>query len=240
MLPEWESEVSAQMKEEGKIYLASMGIYIFNRKFLMDVMSESSTKDFGKEIIPQALGHKKLFSFQYEGYWTDIGNIDSFFEANIGLTDDVPHFNLFDDTNKIFTRPRLLPPTKFKKTIIDKSLISDGCIVNAKQIQRSVIGNRSRIGEETIIQNSYVMGNDFYQSIEKMQEEFENGTQLIGIGERCFINSAIVDKNCRIGDDVFINGGKHLIDVSTELYVIKEGIVVIKKGVTIPNNYRIE
>jgi glucose-1-phosphate adenylyltransferase len=240
LLPEWESEVSDQMKSEGKLYLASMGIYIFNKKFLVDVMADSTTKDFGKEIIPQALGNKKLFSFQYEGYWTDIGNIESFFEANIGLTDDVPHFNLFDNDNKIFTRPRLLPPTKFKKTMIDKSLISEGCIINAKQIQRSVVGNRSRIGEETIIQNSYVMGNDFYQSIEKMQDELKNGTQLMGIGERCFINNAIVDKNCRIGNDVHINGGKHLEDASTELYMIKEGIVVIKKGVTIPDNYTIE
>lgn len=217
-----------------------MGIYIFNRKFLMDVMSDSSTKDFGKEIIPQAVGHKKIFSFQYEGYWTDIGNIESFFEANIGLTDDVPHFNLFDDSNKIFTRPRLLPPTKFKNTSIVKSLISEGCIVNAKQISRSVIGNRSRIGVDSVIQNSYIMGNDLYQSIEDMNEDIKNNKQLIGIGERCFINNAIVDKNCRIGNDVHINGGKHLEDLSNELYVIKEGIVVIKKGVFIPNNFTIE
>jgi len=240
LLPEWESEVSDQMKSEGKLYLASMGIYIFNRKFLLDVMAESSTKDFGKEIIPQAVGHKRIFSFQYEGYWTDIGNIDSFFEANIGLTDDVPKFNLFDDDNKIFTRPRLLPPTKFKKTSIDKSLMSDGCIVNAKEIVRSVIGNRSRIGIDTIIQNTYVMGNDFYQSIDEMNNDLNNNKQLIGIGERCFINNAIVDKNCRIGNDVHINGGKHLEDVSNELYMIKEGIVVIKKGVTIPDGYTIK
>ena len=240
LLPEWESEVSDQMKSEGKLYLASMGIYIFNRKFLLDVMADSSTKDFGKEIIPQAVGHKRIFSFQYEGYWTDIGNIDSFFEANIGLTDDLPQFNLFDDNNKIYTRPRLLPPTKFKKTSIDRSIMSDGCIVNGKEIVRSVIGNRSRIGEETVIQNTYVMGNDFYQSIEEMKEDVANGKILVGIGERCFINNAIVDKNCRIGDDVHIEGGKHLEDVSNELYMIKEGIVVIKKGAILPNNYTIK
>jgi len=240
LLPEWESEVSEQMKSEGKLYLASMGIYIFNRKFLLDVMEESSTKDFGKEIIPQAVGHKRIFSFQYEGYWTDIGNIDSFFEANIGLTDDLPQFNLFDDNNKIFTRPRLLPPTKFKKTSIDRSIMSDGCIVNAKEIVRSVIGNRSRIGEETIIHNSYVMGNDFYQSIDDMKVDVANGKILVGIGERCFINNAIVDKNCRIGNDVHIEGGKHLEDVSNEKYMIKEGIVVIKKGATLPDNFTIK
>lgn len=240
LLPDWKSDVSDQMKSEGKHYLASMGIYIFNKKFLVDVMSNPNTKDFGKEIIPQAVGHKKIFSFQYEGYWTDIGNIDSFFEANIGLTDDVPHFNLFDDDNKIYTRPRLLPPTKFKKTNIDRSLVSDGCILNAKEIIRSVIGNRSRIGDDTIIQNTYVMGNDFFQNIDEMNEDIKNNRQLIGIGERCFINNAIVDKNCRIGNDVYINGGKHLENFSNELYSIKDGIVVVKKGAILPNNYSIK
>ena len=240
LLPEWESEVSDQMKSEGKLYLASMGIYIFNRKFLTDVMADSTTKDFGKEIIPQAVGHKRIFSFQYEGYWTDIGNIDSFFEANIGLTDDLPHFNLFDNDNKIFTRPRLLPPTKFKKTNIDKSIMADGCIINAKEIVRSVVGNRSRIGIDSIIHNTYVMGNDFYQSIDEMISDAENKKQLIGIGDRCYINNAIVDKNCRIGNDVHINGGKHLEDVSNELYMIKQGIVVIKKGAIIPDNFSIK
>ena len=241
LLLNWKSNVSDQMRSEGKHYLASMGIYIFNKNLLVDIMTNPNTKDFGKEIIPQAVvGGKKVFSFQYEGYWTDIGNIDSFFEANIGLTDDIPQFNLFDNDNKIYTRPRLLPPTKFKKTNIDRSLISDGCIVNAKEIVRSVIGNRSRIGDDTTIQNCYVMGNDFYQNIDEMNNDINNNKQLIGIGERCFINNAIVDKNCRIGNDVHINGGKHLPDSSNELYAVKEGIVVIKKGVTIPHNFSIK
>ncbi len=240
LLSEWESDVSEHMKSEGKLYLASMGIYIFNRKLLIELMKNPDTKDFGKEIIPQAVGNKKILSYQYEGYWTDIGNIESFYEANIGLTDDVPKFNLFDNDNKIFTRPRLLPPSKFKTTKVDNSLISEGCIINAKEINKSVIGIRSRIGAGTVIQNSYVMGNDFYQNIEDMNEEISNNIQLMGIGERCFISHAIVDKNCRIGNDVHISGGKHLENVTHDLYAIKEGIVVIKKGVTIPNNYTIK
>jgi glucose-1-phosphate adenylyltransferase len=239
LLPDWESNVSEQMKSEGKHYLASMGIYIFNRKLLIDLMANPDTKDFGKEIIPQAVGNKKILSYQYEGYWTDIGNIDSFFEANIGLTDDVPKFNLFDNENKIYTRPRLLPPSKFRNTLIEQSLISEGCIISAKEIKKSVIGIRSRIGDETIIQNTYVMGNDFYQSIDIMDEEKANNKILMGIGERCFINNALVDKNCRIGNDVYINGGKHLEDFSNDLYSIREGIVVIKKGSVIPDNYKI-
>ena len=240
LLADWKSDVSDQMKSEGKHYLASMGIYIFNKKLLVDIMSNPNTKDFGKEIIPQAVGNKKIFSFQYEGYWTDIGNIDSFFEANIGLTDDVPKFNLFDNDNKIYTRPRLLPPTKFKKSKIEKSLISEGCILNAKEIMHSVIGIRSRIGDDTIIQDSYIMGNDQYQSIDDMNEDIKNNKQLIGIGERCFINKALVDKNCRIGNDVYINGGAHLEDAIHPLYVVKDGIVVIKNGVVIPDNFEIK
>ena len=156
------------------------------------------------------------------------------------MTDDVPKFNLFDNENKIYTRPRLLPPSKFKNTTIDKSLISEGCIISAKEITKSVIGIRARIGEGTVIKNSYVMGNDFYQNIEDMDDDIANNVHLMGIGERCYINNAIVDKNCRIGNDVYIDGGVHLENVTTDLYAIKEGIVVIKKGVTIPDNFTIK
>jgi glucose-1-phosphate adenylyltransferase len=239
LLPDWESNVSDQMKAEGKNYLASMGIYIFNKKLLVDLMANPETKDFGKEIIPHAVGKQKILSYQYEGYWTDIGNIDSFFEANIGLTEDVPKFNLFDNDNKIFTRPRLLPPSKFKNTLVDKSLISEGCIINAKEIVHSVIGIRSRVGKDSVIKNTYVMGNDFYQSIEDMDEDVKNNKILVGIGEGCYINNALVDKNCRIGNNVHINGGSHLENTTNALYAVKEGIVVIKKGVTLPDNFKI-
>ena len=239
LLPDWESDVSDQMKSEGKKYLASMGIYIFNRALLEELMSDPDTKDFGKEIIPQAVGNRKILSYQYEGYWTDIGNIDSFFEANIGLTDDIPQFNLFDNDNKIYTRPRLLPPSKFHNSLIEESLISEGCIISAAEIKKSVIGIRARIGKETVIRNSYVMGNDLYQSLEEIERDIANSKNLIGIGERCHIECALVDKNCRIGNDVYIKGGNHLEDFANELYVVKEGIVVIKKGAIIPDNYRI-
>ncbi|GGF04554.1 glucose-1-phosphate adenylyltransferase [Flavobacterium limi] len=240
LLPEWESEVSEQMQEKGKKYLASMGIYIFNRQLLEDLMADPETKDFGKEIIPQAVGKHKILSYQYEGYWTDIGNIDSFFEANIGLTADIPEFNLFDDENKIFTRPRLLPPSKFRNSNINQSLISEGCIINANEIKNSVIGIRSRIGDGTVIQHSYVMGNDFYQDIDEMNKDTANNKIHVGIGENCYIKNALVDKNVRIGNNVHINGGKHLENFTNELYSIKDGIVVIKKGAILPDNFRID
>jgi glucose-1-phosphate adenylyltransferase len=240
LLPEWTSEVSEESKSEGKNYLASMGIYIFNRDLLVDLMSNKDTKDFGKEIIPQAIGKHKILSYQYEGYWTDIGNIDSFFEANLGLTDDIPKFNLFDNSSKIYTRARVLPPSKITgSSTVDKSVIAEGCIINGTNIQHSVIGIRSRIGFGSTITNSYLMGNDYYQNIEKIRSNSENNITNIGIGERCFINNTIVDKNCRIGNDVRLNGGKQLENANTELYTIKDGIIVVKKGAIIPDGFQV-
>lgn len=241
LLPDWTSEVSEEMNNEGKHYLASMGIYIFNRDLLVELMSNPETKDFGKEIIPQAIGKQKILSYQYEGYWTDIGNIDSFFEANLGLTDDIPKFNLFDNSSKIYTRARVLPPSKITGTAsFDKSIVAEGCIINSSKIEHSVIGIRSRIDEDSVIKNSYLMGNDFYQNLEEISHNNQNNITNIGIGKRCYINNTIVDKNCRIGNDVFLNGGKHLEDANTAWYTIKEGIIVVKKGVLIPDGFRIE
>ena len=215
-----------------------MGIYIFNRNLLAELMSNPDTKDFGKEIIPQAIGKQKILSYQYEGYWTDIGNIDSFFEANLGLTDDIPKFNLFDNSSKIYTRARVLPPSKITgASTIDKSVVAEGCIINGTSIEHSVIGIRSRIGFGSAINNSYLMGNDFYQNLEEIRHNDNNDVINIGIGERCEINNTIVDKNCRIGNDVRLNGGKHLEDVNTDLYTVKDGIIVVKKGVTLPDGF---
>jgi glucose-1-phosphate adenylyltransferase len=241
LLPQWTSEVSDEMKKEGKHYLASMGIYIFNRDLLIELMSNSTTKDFGKEIIPQSIGNQKILSYQYEGYWTDIGNIDSFFEANLGLTDSIPKFNLFDNSSKIYTRARVLPPSKILgKTYIEKSIVAEGCILNSAKIVHSVIGIRARVDEDTTIQNSYVMGSDFYQNLDEISHNNENNIINIGIGKRCFINNTIVDKNCRIGNDVYLNGGHHLEDANTPFYTIKEGIIVVKKGATLPDGFRLE
>jgi len=240
LLPEWTSEVSEESTAEGKIYLASMGIYIFNRDLLVELMKNPDTKDFGKEIIPQAIGHQKILSYQYEGYWTDIGNIDSFFEANLGLTDDIPKFNLFDNSSKIYTRARVLPPSKITgASTIDKSVVAEGCIINGATIEHSVVGIRSRIGYGSTIIDSYLMGNDYYQNIDEIRTNNANGIINIGIGERCFISNTIVDKNCRIGNDVRLNGGKHLEDTNTNLYTIKDGIIVVKKGAILPDGFTV-
>jgi glucose-1-phosphate adenylyltransferase len=235
LLPDWTSDVSDQMKSEDRHYLASMGIYIFNRDLLIELMSNPNTNDFGKEIIPQSIDKQKTLSYQFEGYWTDIGNIDSFFEANLGLTDDIPKFDLFSNKNRIYTHARILPTTKISGTTLNSSVIADGCIISAAKIEKSVIGVRSRIGDESTVIKTYMMGSDYYETL----QEIENNSIdiLMGIGQRCFIKNAIIDKNCRIGDDVRINGGNHLEDVETDLYVVQDGIVVIKKGAVIPRGF---
>ncbi len=234
MLPGWDSEVSAEMQAEGRIYLASMGIYLFNRKTLYDLLEGNTRTDFGKEIIPQSIGTHKISSYQYEGYWTDIGSIPSFFDANLGLTDEIPKFNLFDKRS-IFSRARMLPPSKLSGTSLHNAMISDGCIIHAAHISRSVIGIRTRIGVGTTILNTYVMGNDYYQTLEQIAAYKLENKPIMGIGERCYINNAILDKNCYIGNDVKINGGTHLEDGDFGTYTVTEGIIVVKKNAIIPN-----
>ncbi len=230
----WTSDVSPQMAAEGRFYLASMGIYIFNRKLLYDLLEGNDRTDFGKEIIPQSINEQKVLSYQYEGYWTDIGTIPSFFEANLGLTDDIPQFNLFDK-NFIYTRARMLPPSKMSGTHVEKVIIADGCIINASQIIRSIIGIRTRIGFKSVIENCYVMGSDNYQTLEQIQESHLSKSPIMGIGDRCHIKNAIIDKNTYIGDDVQINCGDLLKDGDYGSYVVQDGIVIIKKRAVIPS-----
>jgi glucose-1-phosphate adenylyltransferase len=239
MLPPWISDTGHAMQAQGRNYLASMGIYIFNRQLLSDLLQNEYVEatDFGKEIIPQSLEKYKVVSYQYEGYWTDIGNIPSFFEANLGLTKDIPDFNLFDNEKTIYTRARMLPPAKISGTTLEKTIIAEGCIINASRIENSVIGIRTRIGTGTTIVSSYLMGVDYYETIEEIAQAQAHGLPTVGIGHRCYIRNAIVDKNCRIGDDVRINGGHHLENADHSLYTVKEGVVVIKKGAVLPNGF---
>lgn len=239
VLSDWSSDTGDDMKKEGRNYLASMGIYIFNRKLLFDLLTEENkeTTDFGKEIIPSSIEKHRVVSYQYDGYWTDIGNIHSFFEANLSLCQDIPPFNLFDNTKTVYTRARMLPPAKVSGTTLEKTIVADGCIINASRVENSVIGIRTRIGIGTTVVNTYIMGSDYYETLEEMKHTASRGLPKVGIGERCYIRNAIIDKNCRIGDDVRINGGTHLADSDHSLYTVKDGIVVVKKGAVLPNGF---
>jgi glucose-1-phosphate adenylyltransferase len=229
------------MQNRGKVYLASMGIYIFNRQLLFDLLQKENKEatDFGKEIIPESINKYKVASFQYEGYWEDIGNIRAFFDANLALTKDLPEFNFFDSNNTIYTRARMLPPAKVGGSTLEHTIIAEGSIVNASRIDNSIVGIRSRIGHHSILLNTYLMGNDYFETLDDMAVNTAKGLPLLGIGDRCHIQNAIIDKDCRIGNDVKIMGGSHLADTDHPLYTVKDGIVVVKKRSVLENGYTI-
>lgn len=230
VLHEWTSEVPDAIKAQGRHYLASMGIYIFNRRTLIDLFEQHlDAKDFGKEIIPKAIeSHLKVASYLYDGYWTDIGTIKSFFDANLELTVELPPFDIYNEGKLIFTRSRLLPASKISGTTLERTIVAEGSIIEASRIEHTLVGIRSRVGKGTTIANTIIMGNDFYPTLEELK--YKNGVPPIGIGQRCYINNAIIDKNCRIGNDVRINGGTHLQDGHHDNYSIVDGIVVIQKS----------
>jgi glucose-1-phosphate adenylyltransferase len=241
VLPDWVSDTGADMQQQGRHYLASMGIYIFNRKLLFNLLLEEhqESTDFGKEIMPNSIDKYRVASYQYDGYWTDIGNIYSFFEANLSLTEEIPHFNLYHHQQTIYTRARMLPPAKISGTTLEHTIIAEASIINASRIEKSVIGIRSRIGHGTNIISCYMMGADYFETIEQMANAKEKGLPEIGIGQRCYLKNCIIDKNVRIGDDVRIIGGNHLEPADHPLYTIKDGIVVIKKNAVVPNGFQL-
>ncbi|MEO6838316.1 MAG: glucose-1-phosphate adenylyltransferase [Ginsengibacter sp.] len=239
ILPDWISDTKEEMQSMGRNYLASMGIYLFKKEVLFNLLEvqKKEAKDFGKEIIPFAIKDHKVCSYQYGGYWTDIGNISSFFEANLGLTKELPPFNLFHNEAKVYSRPRMLPPAKINGAYLLNTIVGDGCIVHAERIEDCVIGIRTRIGYGTKIFSCYLMGSDFYETFEEISFAEANGIPKLGIGDNCYIHNAIIDKNCRIGNNVKINGGTHLANSDHELYTVKDGIVVVKKGSVLPDNF---
>ena len=241
-LKNWQSEVPAEYADQGKLYLASMGIYVFSKAALKKLFSDHpDDTDFGKEFIPKAITSPdyKVVSYAFDHYWSDIGTVRSFFEENIALTDSIPDFNLFDNHKVIYTRGRMLAPSKVFGTRLFKAVLSEGCIIHAEKIERSLIGIRSRIGNHTVITNCYVMGNDTFQTMEDIRSDQEEGRTPMGIGDYCVIDKAIIDKDARIGDHVIIRGGDHLEDTNTDTYCVRDGIVVVRKGAIIASGTHI-
>lgn len=239
-LGDWKSEVDEEFTNQGRHYMASMGIYIFKRDALSELFDNNpDATDFGKEIIPKAIHNShRVNSCQFDGYWTDVGTVKSFFDANMDLTKEVPAFNLYDNEQFIYTRARMLPASKLSGTTFDHSVLAEGCIIEASRIERSVIGIRARIGKGTTVEHSIIMGNDYFQSIEEL-EHYEGNNPPMAIGKRCFISNAIIDKNCRIGDDVRIAGGDHLEDGDYGSYHVVDGLVVVPKNSVIEEGTRI-
>jgi glucose-1-phosphate adenylyltransferase len=214
-------------------YLASMGVYLFKFDVLRELLKDTHYKDFGGEVIPAGIDSHNMQAYLFDGYWQDIGTISSFYEANLDLASIMPKFNLFNADAPIFTRPRYLPGTKFAECEIRNSLISEGCILNRASVDHSVIGIRSRIENHSRVEQTLMMGADYYQTLQELADDRKDGFPWIGIGENTIIRKAIIDKNVRIGANVTILNEARLENHDGGNYFIREGIVVIPKGATI-------
>lgn len=217
----------------GRPYLASMGIYIFNREVLTDALADKSQTDFGGEVIPNAIGRHRVMAFFFDGYWRDIGTIRSFYQANLELVSAVPPFNFYDERHPIYTRARFLPPSKVNACNVEHSLLADGCIINRSEIRFSVVGLRSVIGENSRILHSVLMGADYYE--DTSAPPANPGDPHLGVGRNCQIERAIVDKGARIGDGVKIVNRDRMTEYNGPHYSIRDGIVVIPKNAVIPS-----
>ena len=215
-------------------FLASMGIYVFNRDVLVRQL-DNDLVDFGKHILPTAISHARVFSYIFQGYWEDIGTIRAFFDANLDLVSELPRFNFFDMSAPIYTRPRFLPASKINGATIDHAMIGDGCILNHATIRSSIVGIRSIVSEGAALDRVVMMGCDYYESAASIAGSAEAGRPRIGIGRHTSIDNAIIDKNARIGDNVVISPTGKPHEVDHPLYFIRDGIVIIPKGGTIPH-----
>ncbi|GAB5559578.1 MAG: glucose-1-phosphate adenylyltransferase [Synoicihabitans sp.] len=216
--------------------LASMGIYVFNRAALYESLDNDMT-DFGKEVIPGLLGQKQLNAYVYEGYWEDIGTVQAFFETNLAITDVVPPFDFFDEQAPIYTHNRSLPPSKINHCDIDRAVIGDGCIIESSQITHSVISLRSFIREGSRLEDVVMMGSDNYETDEEIAANVAAGVPHLGLGKNCRIKGAIIDKNTRIGNDVVLDATDKEDGTYDHGVVIRDGVLVVPKGITIPNGY---
>jgi glucose-1-phosphate adenylyltransferase len=216
-------------------FLASMGIYVFNRELICSLL-DNPLSDFGKHIIPHAINNHRVFAYVFQDYWEDIGTIRNFFEANLDLVKELPRFNFFDMSAPIFSRPRYLPGSKINGAQVDHAVISDGCIINRAKIHNSIVGLRTVLGEGTQLNRVVILGSDYYESLESVQRHDAAGEPRLGIGANCRIENAIIDKNARIGNNVVISpAGKPENHDAPPHYYIRDGIVIIPKDAMIPH-----
>jgi glucose-1-phosphate adenylyltransferase len=226
-----------QAKEQP--FIASMGIYLFKRDVLVKLLRETSQTDFGKEIIPNSSKDYNLQAYLFDDYWEDIGTVDSFYHANLALTEQPkPPFSFYDEKAPIYTRARYLPPSKLLDCQITQSMISEGCILKNCRIEHSVLGVRSRVESGCVIQDTLVMGADFYQTSPERETNCERRSVPLGIGANTTIRRAIIDKNAHIGCDVQIINKDNVTESDRESqgFYIKSGIIVVLKNAVIPDS----
>lgn len=223
-------------KSDEKHCLASMGIYVFNRKAMAEALDNGMT-DFGKEIIPSLLGKKKLFAHVFEGYWEDIGTVKAFFDANLALAQPLPPFNFYDPASPIYTQDRYLPPSKVNRCTFDFAVFGDGSIIEDSTITHSVLGIRSIVRAGSILKDVVMMGADYYESEDEIQANGAAGRPHIGVGAGSHIEHAIIDKNARIGAGVRILASGKADGEYPHGIIIRDGVLVVPKGVVVPDGY---
>jgi glucose-1-phosphate adenylyltransferase len=216
-------------------YLASMGIYVFTRAALEQSLTNESDIDFGKHVLPSMLSRQNVHGYLYRGYWEDVGTVRSYFDANLALTQRGSEFSFYHPRCPIFTLRPFLPPTELHACRIDDALIADGCCIERAQIERAVIGIRSRIGAGARIKNSLVLGADDYETVLEGKAQPGDQRPRLGIGENTWIENAIIDKNARIGKNVRIENVRQLVDHDDEHYFVRDGIVIVPKGGSVPD-----
>ncbi len=215
-------------------YLASMGIYLFKRQALINLLQQDSRDDFGKHLIPSIVGQGRASAFLYDGYWEDIGTIGSFYNANMALTRPEPFFNCYDEACPLYAHQHNLPPSKIMDTQVKHSIIGEGSVVEAKAIRNSILGPRSVVKHGTVIEGSYVMGNDFYTLPVPMEDRLSDTMQ---IGRDCVIKRAIIDTNVYIGDHVRLENVQGLDHFDGDGIYIRDGIIVVTRGAQLPDHY---
>jgi glucose-1-phosphate adenylyltransferase len=218
-----------------KPYIGSMGIYFFNTQVLFDLLESSTYEDFGSQIIPQSLQTQRVFGFDFDGYWEDIGTIRSFYETNLRLTRPDSPFNFYDPVRPIYTRARYLPGSVIDGATLNNVLLTDGCQIHRAEITDSIVGLRSHIEAGTRMSQTILMGSDYYDPPGAPPP----GGVPLGIGANCIIEGAIIDKNARIGDNVVIRPFPRGTDILEEgNWVVQDGIVVIPKNTILhPGTY---
>jgi len=227
--PQWLERFG--FKNDRRSYLASMGIYLFNRAMLVQILASGSATDFGHEVFPQVMANHRVQTHLFDGYWEDIGTVGAFHQANVDLTRDNPPFDFTFGDHPIFTRPRYLPCSRISGATVNNSLISDGCVIGrGSVIENSVIGVRAQIAENVTMRNTYIMGADFYANPRDIADDNRANRPHVGVGANSVIENAIIDKNARIGRNVRIVNEAQIVDSEdAPHYVIRDGIVVIPK-----------
>jgi glucose-1-phosphate adenylyltransferase len=228
-------DLESDIPGHGRGFLASMGIYMFSREALEKAMGDPALVDFGRHVIPSAIGEMRVQAHFHRGYWEDVGTIGSYFEANLQLCDPMPPFDFYDAAHPVYSHPRFLPATKIEGCHLRQALVSEGCILMGAEIERSVVGIRSRIGQGTRVRNSLVLGADYYESLEEIDRAQAKGLPPVGIGGDSVIERAIVDKNARVGRGVRLVNEAGVQEKDGDGYQIRDGIVIVPKGGVIPD-----